>query len=331
MAGLAGKIDRSSPLPFHYQVRKLLERPIETGKWGAGHRLPSEPTLSEHFGVSRTTVRQALDSLVQQGLIRKEKGRGVFVTRRSPSWIIDSAVEVARNDASRFGVAIESAVLGTSTERLPHWAAEALQLPHDAKGLTLERLRRVDGDLALYVVNHLPLEFAGVATDLQRLPQASLYATLHEQFGVKVANSSRVLEAVAAPAMVSRLLEIPRGSPVVFIQSVARSTSGTPVDCHRAWLRTDRLRIALELDGSASLADRVVDGTYAGSSEDGSEQSTWTFWSHRRIEQEAPSSPRAATAPASRARADAKPPRPAAPSSSPGRGSAGNRGRSSAR
>ena len=76
-----GEIDRSSSVPFHYQLRKLLEQQIETGRWPQGDRLPSEPFLSEYFGVSRATVRQALHALEEQGLIHKEKGRGAFVNR----------------------------------------------------------------------------------------------------------------------------------------------------------------------------------------------------------------------------------------------------------
>ena len=60
MTDLAGVIDRSSSIPFHLQLRKLLEHQIETGQWPQGDRLPSEPFLSEHYGVSRATVRQAL-------------------------------------------------------------------------------------------------------------------------------------------------------------------------------------------------------------------------------------------------------------------------------
>src|SRR6266851_8518933 len=81
MTNLNGTIDRSSPVPFHLQLRKLLEEEISSGRWTTGHRLPSEPFLTDYYRVSRATVRQALLALQQKGLIRKEKGRGAFVAR----------------------------------------------------------------------------------------------------------------------------------------------------------------------------------------------------------------------------------------------------------
>ena len=89
MTDPSGVIDRASSVPFHYQLRKLLEQQIETGRWPQGDRLPSEPSLSEYYRVSRATVRQALHALEQEGLIRKEKGRGAFVNRTSSgSWLL---------------------------------------------------------------------------------------------------------------------------------------------------------------------------------------------------------------------------------------------------
>ena len=206
MTDPAGQVDRSSPVPFHHQLRKHLERQIETGRWAPGERLPSEPSLSEHYRVSRTTVRQALDTLVQQGLISKEKGRGAFVNHVSPAWLLQCPEGLTDTELSRHGVTVESAVLKAFVERLPHWAADALQLEHDAKGVTIERVRRVGGELALYVVNHLPVEYTGVIEEIQSSPRVSLYSVLLDRYGVRVAGSSRTLEAVAAPPLVSRLL-----------------------------------------------------------------------------------------------------------------------------
>jgi GntR family transcriptional regulator len=277
MTDPTGEIDRFSPVPFHHQVRKLLERQIETGRWSPGDRLPSEPSLSEHYNVSRTTVRQALDTLVQQGLISKEKGRGAFVNHVSPSWLLQWAEGLSDDKLSRHGVTVESAVLKAFVERLPHWAADALELEHDAKGVTLERIRRVRGELALYVVNHLSLDYAGVIDDIQLSPTASLYSILLDRYGVKVAGSSRTLEAVAAPPLASRLLGVPKRYPLVYIQSITRDSTEKPVDCYRTWLRSDRLRIALETDSSASLAGRVVNHASVGVPTDGPSPTAWVL------------------------------------------------------
>jgi GntR family transcriptional regulator len=265
MADLSGVIDRSSSLPFHFQLRKLLEEQIATGRWSQGDRLPSEPFLSEYYSLSRATVRQALHALEQQGLIRKEKGRGAFVNRTSSgSWLLQWDGGLFDDELSRRNKTVESTVLSAGIDRLPRWASHALQLSRGAEGVTLERLRRVEGKLALYVVNYLPDEYAPILAEVRRLSTASLYGTLREQCGVEVAGSSRMLEAVSASPLLSRRLGVPRQFPLVYIQSVTRDATSKPIDCYRAWLRTDRLRIAVETDTWESLAGRVVSQSVVG-------------------------------------------------------------------
>ena len=270
MTDPSGVIDRASSVPFHYQLRKLLEQQIETGRWPQGDRLPSEPLLSEYYKVSRATVRQSLHALEQQGLIHKEKGRGAFVNRTSSgSWLLQWAGGLFDDELPRRGITVESTVLRAGIEVLPDWATEALQLSADAQGVALERLRRVDGHLALYVVNHLPYEYAAILPEIRRTSTASLYWTLREQCGVEVAGSSRSLEAVSAPPPLARRLGVPSRYPLVYIQSVTRDATGKPIDCYRAWLRTDRLRIAVETDTWASLGGRVVSHSFVGVPNDG--------------------------------------------------------------
>ena len=79
-----GIIDRESPVPFYFQLSELLEQEIVAGRYEPGVRLPSEPEISRRYGLSRTTIRQALSRLEQEGLIHRRKGQGTFVRGGSP-------------------------------------------------------------------------------------------------------------------------------------------------------------------------------------------------------------------------------------------------------
>ena len=84
-------IDRDSPVPFYFQLSELLEQEIVSGRWEPGTRIPSENELCARYGLSRTTIRQALARLEQEGLVSREKGRGTFVSDSRPrSWLIQS-------------------------------------------------------------------------------------------------------------------------------------------------------------------------------------------------------------------------------------------------
>jgi GntR family transcriptional regulator len=82
MSGQRDEIDRGVPIPYYYQLQELLRQQITQGRWKLGQRLPSEKELCERYGVSRTTVRQAIGNLVTDGLLHHVKGKGTFVGSR---------------------------------------------------------------------------------------------------------------------------------------------------------------------------------------------------------------------------------------------------------
>jgi GntR family transcriptional regulator len=239
-------IDRTSPLPFYFQLAELLEQEIASGRWAPGARIPSEPELCEQFGLSRTTIRQALARLEQRGLIQRLKGQGTFVQRSQPGlWLLQSSEGFFQEEVDRLGRTVTSRVLRAERGPLPTWACTALELPPRSEGATLERLRSVDGLVALYVINHLVDRVADAALAISN-PNESLYRRLHERADTTPHGGRRTLEAVAAEPWLSELLELNPGAPVAFIESVAWDENMRRFDCYRAWLRTDRTRIDIQ-------------------------------------------------------------------------------------
>jgi len=251
-------IDRSSPVPFYFQLAELLESEIAEGRLAPGARLPSEPELCEEYGLSRTTVRQALGRLEQRGLIARRKGQGTFVrTGESGLWLLQSSEGFFQEAVDRLGRTVTSEILRAERAPLPSWACQALELPADSTGVTLERRRSLDGHVALYVVNHLVEELADAALEIGN-PNESLYQRLNERAGILPHGGRRTLEAVAALGEVATQLELEPGAPVAFIESVAWDASMRPFDCYRAWLRTDRTKIDIQATGSAAAATQPL-------------------------------------------------------------------------
>jgi GntR family transcriptional regulator len=239
-------IDRRSPIPFYFQLTRLLEREIETGRWAAGERLPSEPAICEQFGVSRTTVRQALAALESEGLVRREKGRGTFVAeRRSGGWLLQSA-HGFYEEAERAGHAVRSLVLHRALSPLPGWASDALGLRAGSDGVKVERLRWMDDRLVMYVVSHFPADVAETLLDAD-LERTSLYRVLEEREGLTVAGGRRIVEAARAERAVAKLLEIEPGAPLLFVEAVSWDDRLRPFECYRAWHRADRTKIEVHV------------------------------------------------------------------------------------
>jgi GntR family transcriptional regulator len=79
---MPGALDKQLAVPLYHQLQGVLKTEIESGKWRPGEQIPTESRLAEDFGVSKITVRQALQELVDLGYIRREHGRGTFVSQR---------------------------------------------------------------------------------------------------------------------------------------------------------------------------------------------------------------------------------------------------------
>ena len=247
-------IDRASPVPFYFQLAELLEHEIASGRWEPGARLPSEPELCEQFSISRTTVRQALGRLEQRGLIERLKGQGTFVQRGQPGlWLLQSSEGFFQDEVDRLGRTVTSQILRAERGPLPAWACEALELRPGAEGATLQRLRCVDGLVALYVVNHLTERVAEAALEIGN-PNESLYRRLREHAGVVPHGGRRTLEAISAEEWLAALLELKPGAPVAFIESIVWDMDMRPFDCYRCWLRTDRTRIDIQASGPEAAA-----------------------------------------------------------------------------
>ena len=148
-------IDRDSPVPFYFQLAELLEHEIVGGRWEPGVRLPSEVALCGHFSVSRTTLRQALSRLEQEGLISRHKGRGTFVEETRPrSWLLQSSGGFFEEEVERMGRQVTSRVRRVERGPLRGWACDALTLPQGSVGLTLERVQTHLFADALYLFSH---------------------------------------------------------------------------------------------------------------------------------------------------------------------------------
>jgi GntR family transcriptional regulator len=249
-------IDRASPVPFYFQLAELLEEEIVSGRWVPGTRVPSENDLCARYGLSRTTIRQALARLEQEGLVSREKGRGTFVSDSRPrSWLIQSTEGFFHDEFIRAGRAVTSRILRLERIELPRWASDALALPAGSEGMVVERVRSVDGLVALYVINCLPAFTAEAVISLQ--PDESLYQRLADAGAISVVGGNRSLQAVTAGAKLAKLLEVDAGAALAYIESVTWDETDRPVDCYRAWLRTDRMRLDIQVSAQGAAGGKL--------------------------------------------------------------------------
>jgi GntR family transcriptional regulator len=245
--GLA-KVNRRAPIPLYHQVKRALLEPIEHGHWEAGHQLPNEAALAESFGVSKITVRQALQELATMGYVRREQGRGTFVSRpkldKGPRELTSFTEEMRQHKLVASSRVISSAVVKADVR-----LAEKLDLAAGDPVFVLRRLRLADGEPMGIQTTHLPVALVPALT-AEEVGSGSLYEVLRTRYGVAPHQARETYFAVAAEPGTASLLGIPAGSPVFAVERIALLPSGKPLEFAESIMRGDRYSIILDLSAS---------------------------------------------------------------------------------
>lgn len=234
-------------MPLYYQVAQLIRTEISEGGFAVGEQIPPERDLQARYGVSRITVRQAIDNLVQEGILLRQQGRGTFVLGVP-----------ARDTTTELAGSLESIeVLGKQTEvRL--LAAQFVLCPAqvsrdlgtDAKEnvLKVNRIRSSNDLPFAYLTNWLSEHWAS-KIDLNALRQRSLLAQLRD-LGAMPDSADQTITATLATPEVSYLLDTPVGSPMLKGYRVYYLT-GKPIMVLESLYRPDRYAYRVRLSAKS--------------------------------------------------------------------------------
>ena len=234
---------RQASQPLYHRVYREIAKEIESGQLQPGDRLPSERWLCDELGVSRATVRRAIEELVGDGLV-EGRGRGSFVTGEALVEPPNTLMSLSELGRSR-GLDASARVLGLELRPATIDEAEAFGIAPGAELLELHRLRMLDGLPISLDHNRVPLRLVPGVADLD-FTRASLYDAL-ERAGHPLARADYELEARGADAPEAELLGLAAGAPVLFATTVAIGEDGRVLDLGRTVYRADRYRFQATL------------------------------------------------------------------------------------
>lgn len=235
-------VDRTSPVPLYFQLSQQLEAAIEQGRLAPGSLLGNEIELAGRLGLSRPTVRQAIQSLVDKGLLVRRRGVGTQVVHsqvRRPlelSSLYDDLEAAGQHPATR--------VLRNTTEPATAEVAAALGVPEGAEVVFIERLRLAHGEPMARLRNHLPVGL--LEPDTARLETTGLYRLMREA-GITLHSARQTVGARAATAEEAEPLGEQEGAPLLTMQRTTFDDTGRTVEFASHVYRASRYAFEFQL------------------------------------------------------------------------------------
>ena len=242
-------VDRNSPVPLYFQIAEDLRQAISDGTLKPGDRLDNELDLTQRLGVSRPTVRQAIQRLVDQGLVVRRRGLGTVVG--PPRILRPVALTSLYDDLKASDRHPVTTVLAAAHIEADPEVAAVLSLAPGDRVLSLERLRFADGAPLAFMHNYLPaalLESWGVRPE-DALQTMGLYELLRSH-GVHPHAGQQVIGARKASWHEAKLLEVPRSATVLTMTRTTFDKAGQPVEHGSHAYLADRYSFQMSLIAS---------------------------------------------------------------------------------
>ena len=206
-----------SPVPLYFKVMMQIRDRILSGSWAFGHRIPGEIELARQLGVSVITVRQALAQLCEEKFLSREWRKGTFVSWKGPlKKSVQLEVETedltpVESEGTSFKVLNLEDVEPTGEQRCD------FGLPAGEKVRKIERIRMAHRRPLAYVVSYLPLRIAA-RLRIKGMKTIPLSTVIEGSLGIKIGNVKHIVEAKLSDDEVSARLDIPPGSPVLYVE-----------------------------------------------------------------------------------------------------------------
>jgi DNA-binding GntR family transcriptional regulator len=218
-------VDRTSPVPLYFQVAQHMEQLIESGAYPPGTRLDNEIQLADQLGLSRPTMRRAIEYLVDRGLLIRKRGVGTQVVQPK----VRRPVELSSlyDDLRAAGKQPRTQILSFEVQEPSEVVAEALGLSGGDTVYAVRRLRFTGDEPLSIMSNYVPA--ALVRLDARSLERNGLYAMIRAA-GVTLKIATQTIGGRAARAAEARLLDEHAGAPLLTMTRVAYDETGRAVE-----------------------------------------------------------------------------------------------------
>lgn len=227
-------------------VADQLRATLRAGEWRQGQQLPSEPALAKAMGVSRTTLREALRSLENEGLISRRHGVGSFVTVNSGHIIAGlEQIESYVKTIQRCGFQAEDRVLRIEGGEIEPEISGLLDLPPGSLGWIIFSLRLANGLPVIYCRDVIPTVLVPDRRVMERRVSKTLLDFFGEELGIRPAYAFLTIGAILPKGEVMEQLGCQATEPLVTLRGPAFTSTDRPLYYHWAYVRSQYIDLTL--------------------------------------------------------------------------------------
>lgn len=232
-------INKNSPIPIYHQLEEYIKQQIEGGLLQEEETIPSEREFAERFEISRMTVRQAINNLVMDGYLYRQKGRGTFVNKKKVEQELQGLTSFTEDMLSR-GMTPSNRLL--SFQILPADAKTAKELSISEGELIykIKRSRLADGAPMALETAYIPVSIVPGLTEGNS--NQSLYRYIEEVLSLSISEAKQEIEASIADESAAKELSIEKGAPILLMVRTSFLQDGTPFELVKSAFRADRYR-----------------------------------------------------------------------------------------
>lgn len=253
---LHGEIQLGSKLPLTYQLMMIIKRNIVSNSLKPGSQLPTEEEFCKAYDISRSTVRNALSELEEEGLIDRVRGKGTFISKN----------KLRRKMEQVYSFTHEMVALGLkpSSRILEFEEVEAgdlsriFRISPDDLIYHIMRVRQANAEPLLLETTYVPVKHYGGITR-EKLEGGSLYDLLQDHAGIQPYNAEETYESIVLDKKVCQLLGCPAKTPGFFIERATRLANGEVYEITQSFMRGDRSKIVLTLHQDSYSFNRDIE------------------------------------------------------------------------
>ena len=240
-------IDKNSPLPLYYQLKQIILAEVKAGNLKSNDRLPVEFDLCDMYGLSRTTVRQAISELVSEGYLYKEKNRGVFVAM--PRAKVDSIYSTHYFNESAKAAGFNPSCRISAMQVIPANAtvAKALQLKPGTDVIYVEKWCYANDILVAINEYYFVHPLCSSVMDEKAYRKFSAYELLNQNAETYIGHISKTVSAYSASAEEARIFDIPEGAAMFLADDIGYAQrTGLPISYEHVRLVGSRTHVTWE-------------------------------------------------------------------------------------